>query len=37
MDRKFTRQDGAAHKLAKTTAKTCEHSYNGTGDLLTGR
>ena len=36
MDRKFTRQAEAALKLAKTTAKSCEHSYIGTEHLLTG-
>ena len=36
MDRKFTRQAEVALKLAKTTAKSCEHSYIGTEHLLTG-
>ena len=36
MDRNFTRQAEAALKLAKTTAKSCEHSYIGTEHLLTG-
>ena len=36
MDRKFTRQAEAALKLAKTTAKSCEHSCIGTEHLLTG-
>ena len=36
MDRKFSRQAEAALKLAKTTAKSCEHSYIGTEHLLTG-
>ena len=36
MDRKFTRQAEDALKLAKTTAKSCEHSYIGTEHLLTG-
>ena len=36
MQAKFTRQAEAALKLAKTTAKSCEHSYIGTEHLLTG-
>ena len=36
MERQFTRQAENALKLAKTTAKSCEHGYIGTEHLLAG-
>ena len=36
MEKKFTRQAQNALKLAKTTAKSCGHSYIGTEHLLAG-
>ena len=36
MERQFTRQAENALKLAKTTARSCGHSYIGTEHLLAG-